>query len=371
MFATVHPYLLAGFLEYYVSRPAPLATYAQWTWIGRGPGLNAQKVSDRKGVFGFRNKPIRFTVFGVVSSVNRDGTVDLARPQWDLFGSAGRGLGIQFDMQILTLCKVLEEHDHGNSFDFRDVIHIKTDVDSMALDTAVFATCLLTVFEYGAGAPMPYILEVADLEAVYSTVLGMPVYWLAQFPPLSDAGVYKTDFAATRVSSTTDRRGSIYMCRPINQSPGVARDPGLKPLIRPQMFTIVGCVLQLRRCGDNVDLWDATVGLPPNPNTLAVQLCEAQEKLLKDIAQVDRRNRVEWEPTWGSPFASYTTPTVVVQLERDSREPTDRVEIGQDIVVKAILFRVDINAGCRYYMTAGRQGALRPSELRAPDVAPN
>ncbi|KAJ7648260.1 hypothetical protein DFH06DRAFT_1135701 [Mycena polygramma] len=114
VFSTVLPYLLSGFLEYYASCNARLANYASyddWTWIRREDGLNAQRMSDRKGVFGFRNKPVHLTVFGVVSAVNEDGTLDLVRPQWDRFGAAGQNLGTQFQLQLVALCRVLDEHD--------------------------------------------------------------------------------------------------------------------------------------------------------------------------------------------------------------------------------------------------------------------
>ncbi|KAJ6518258.1 hypothetical protein C8R47DRAFT_1062791 [Mycena vitilis] len=165
MTSTIRPFLLPGFLEYYRTRPAPLSVSEDWAWVKRKDGLNAQAPKARKG---FRsNAPVKFAVWGMVTGTHREGIVELKRPRWEADGVAGRELGIQFDMQLLTLCRALELHVLDNRIP-NDTIALTTDSTDIPIGAALFATCLLSVLDNAADdAPERYKLDVLTIDGLY------------------------------------------------------------------------------------------------------------------------------------------------------------------------------------------------------------
>ncbi|KAJ7797130.1 hypothetical protein B0H13DRAFT_2392310 [Mycena leptocephala] len=108
--SAIRIHMLRAFIEFLAEHRSPLSRYdASWRWIASEKGLAAHKWATPDPT------PIRFTVFGFVTHA----------PEWGLNGSMGQDLCIRFDMQLLTLIRVLEHQ--GQTFDLKNKIVISGD----------------------------------------------------------------------------------------------------------------------------------------------------------------------------------------------------------------------------------------------------
>ncbi|KAJ7796623.1 hypothetical protein B0H13DRAFT_731426 [Mycena leptocephala] len=197
----------------------------------------------------------------------------------------------------------------------------------------------------------------------------MPHRWfISGFRPLLRSGSYQKDFAANRLCSTDDQSGSVFIYRPLKGSHHVLPPPTVRPQPRTQMFTIAGCVLTMDLDADKEYCWEVTLGPPPSPNETARELDNTQTDFLQHIANVDIRGN-PWAATWGERFHVYSAPVVVVRFSiRPPRQVPFECSIGDDIVVRAALIRIDTEVDgllcMRYCFRAAFCGVLDSTDLR-------
>ncbi|KAJ6476664.1 hypothetical protein C8R47DRAFT_1075532 [Mycena vitilis] len=163
-------HLLRAHLAYYHGRKHTLAFYNDWRWVQRGAGLNAQTPPSGRITTGFScSSPVRFTVFGMVRQTDRQGVIVLERPHWTTPTLVGRDLTLQYDMQLLTLARVLDQHGWEPEIP-RDEIVLTVEGDGNQIESGslFFATVLLTIkTDVDDGALEAYLMDVVQYNGRY------------------------------------------------------------------------------------------------------------------------------------------------------------------------------------------------------------
>ncbi|KAJ6471610.1 hypothetical protein C8R47DRAFT_1297427 [Mycena vitilis] len=148
MAETLRTHLLKAHLAYYHSCQYTLSSYDAWRWVKRGVGLNAQIASGRMSTGCGQHKPIRFSVFGMVKRTARSNVVILERPQWSPMDVVCRELTLHYDMQLLTLARVLDYHGWEPDIPGDEIV-LTVEEGTLQIEegSIFFATALLTVRE--------------------------------------------------------------------------------------------------------------------------------------------------------------------------------------------------------------------------------
>ncbi|KAJ7832111.1 hypothetical protein B0H13DRAFT_2371136 [Mycena leptocephala] len=161
MSPAIHVHLLRGCLEFLrSSRTALSGSDLQWLWVPTADGFIAHK-KKRSG-----SAPIIFTIFGVIATPGRPDVLVLEKPDWQAEGSVGKEFNIRFDMQLLTMSRVMEHH----GWDPADDSHIVVTYAGATypIGSTIFATATLTVKDVTVESDdEPYILDLVSVEAMY------------------------------------------------------------------------------------------------------------------------------------------------------------------------------------------------------------
>ncbi|KAJ7801438.1 hypothetical protein B0H13DRAFT_2390014 [Mycena leptocephala] len=146
MSPAIHVHLLRGCLEFLrSSRTALSGSDLQWLWVPTADGFIAHK-KKRSG-----SAPIIFTIFGVIATPGRPDVLEF---------------NIRFDMQLLTMSRVMEHH----GWDPADDSHIVVTYAGATypIGSTIFATATLTVKDVTVESDdEPYILDLVSVEAMY------------------------------------------------------------------------------------------------------------------------------------------------------------------------------------------------------------
>ncbi|KAJ7042859.1 hypothetical protein C8F04DRAFT_1175955 [Mycena alexandri] len=159
MSASLRPHLLRGFLRFLQESKWPLTSNeTSWIWTKAGNGIIAQR--NRTNARDAEPVSVKFTIFGQVLDSDEINVVTLGRPEWNRDGAIGRELAMHFDLQLLTLAKILEEKGWKARNFCGDKLRVIHDGEPIAIGGAYFATATLTIKDSIAdNDEEPYVLH--------------------------------------------------------------------------------------------------------------------------------------------------------------------------------------------------------------------
>ncbi|KAJ7500706.1 hypothetical protein B0H11DRAFT_1908583 [Mycena galericulata] len=165
---SMRPHMLRGFLDFLNKANWALSDLHNiYEWVELDKGVRAERLRQTPEGDPLDTKPVNLVLFGIVQEGPQKGCITIARPNWNSDGPLGRELGLKYDSQLLTIVRAMDAHGMGGTLRDENLV-LTADLDqTLPVDSLLFATATLTVLTTRKKNETPYVLEVAEVKALF------------------------------------------------------------------------------------------------------------------------------------------------------------------------------------------------------------